>query len=214
MYKIIKTVKNLFAYINTIERNYTMKKIIFPAVFLALLILSVFAYAYDVSDDLENSLVRLHILAESDSDYDQSIKLAVRDEVLEAVKNIDANDTSEFTSCAERAANEYLEANELPYRAHAEYGLFDFPVKQYMNITLPAGRYYGVRIILGSGSGHNWWCVMYPPLCVNGDNAYADDKAEAELKKHLRDDTYCIITQDSGKRQVRFRIVDFINSLK
>ncbi|MCH5211986.1 MAG: stage II sporulation protein R [Oscillospiraceae bacterium] len=191
-----------------------MKKFIFPAVFLTMLILSVFAYAKDASDNLKDSLVRLHIIAESDSDYDQSIKLAVRDEVLSSVKNVDPENTAAFTAHAEAAANEYLETNNIPYRAHAEYGLFDFPVKQYMNITLPAGRYYGVRIILGSGSGQNWWCVMYPPLCVNGNNAYADDKAETELKKHLRDDTYDIITSDASKKQVRFRIVDFINSLR
>ena len=191
-----------------------MKKFIFPAIFLTMLILSVFAYAYDVSDNLESSLIRLHILAESDSEYDQSIKLAVRDEVLKAVRGVDADDTAAFTACAEAAANEYLKDKNIPYRAHAEYGLFDFPVKQYMNIILPAGHYYGVRIVLGSGSGHNWWCVMYPPLCVNGTDAYADDKAEAELKKHLRNDTYDVITSDSEKKQVRFRIVDLINSLK
>lgn len=190
-----------------------MKKIIFPAIFLTILILSVFAYACDVSDNLESSLIRLHILAESDSDCDQSIKLSVRDEVLNAVKDVDPTDTDAFTARAEAAANEYLAANNIPYRAHAEYGLFDFPVKQYMNITLPAGRYYGVRILLGSGSGHNWWCVMYPPLCVNGADVYADAEAEAELKKHLRNDTYDIITSDAEKSRVRFRIVDLINSL-
>ena len=191
-----------------------MKRIVLLITFISLLIAAVNAYSIDASRDLENNLIRLHILAESNSDYDQSIKLAVRDRILAAVNGISVKDTAEFVKVAETAANDYLETNNIPYRARAEYGRFIFPEKEYKNITLPAGEYRGVRVILGSGSGHNWWCVMYPPLCVSGKDAYADRGAQSELKNLLRKDTYDVISSDSSENRISLRIIDFINSLR
>ncbi|MGN1115237.1 MAG: stage II sporulation protein R [Candidatus Ornithomonoglobus sp.] len=192
-----------------------MKKIFIPLLLLTAVILSVAAYARDIMNDLDSSLIRLHIIAESDSEYDQRIKLAVRDEILQAVQNISARDTELFTRTAEAAANSCLSQYGLPYSARAEYGKFSFPRKSYKNITLPAGEYCGVRVILGSGGGHNWWCVMYPPLCVSDDgNVYADAKTYSELKGALHSDTYELITEKNEKTEIKFRILEFINSLK
>lgn len=192
-----------------------MKKILIPVLLLTAVIISVAAYTRDVMSDLDSSLIRLHIIAESNSVYDQNIKLAVRDEILDAVQNVSARDTERFTRTAEAAANSYLIQHGLPYSARAEYGKFSFPRKSYKNITLPAGEYYGVRVVLGSGSGRNWWCVMYPPLCVSDDgNVYADAKTTAELKDALRSDTYELITEKNEKTEIKFRILEFINSLK
>lgn len=186
-----------------------MKKTIFPLIFLSILIMSVSAYSLDVRRDLECSLVRLHIIAQSDSERDQAVKLAVRDAVLAAADGISAVNAEEFKKAAEAAANEYLEQHNIDYRARAEYGLFEFPQKEYMNITLPAGRYNGIRIILGSGSGHNWWCVMYPPLCTAGSAAYADTHTCAALKSRLRTDTYGLIS--SSKPEIRFKILELLH---
>ncbi|MGN0181863.1 MAG: stage II sporulation protein R [Candidatus Ornithomonoglobus sp.] len=192
-----------------------MKKIFIPLLLLTAVILSVVTYTRDVMNDLDSSLIRLHIIAESDSEYDQNVKLAVRDEILRSVRNISARDTELFTRTAEAAANSYLSQCGLPYGARAEYGKFSFPRKSYKNITLPAGEYCGVRVVLGSGGGHNWWCVMYPPLCVSDDgNVYADEKTSSELKGALRSDTYELITEKSEKTEIKFRILEFINSLK
>ncbi len=191
-----------------------MKKILIPVLLSAAVILSVTAYTRDVMNDLDGSLVRLHIIAESDSGYDRSVKLAVRDEVLKAVHDISARDTERFVRAAEAAANSYLARQGVPYGARAEYGKFSFPRKSYKNITLPAGEYYGVKVVLGSGSGHNWWCVMYPPLCVSDDGSvYADEKTTAELKGTLHRDTYELITGKNEKTEIKFRILEFINSL-
>lgn len=187
-----------------------MKRIIFPLMFAAMLVISVCAYARDVQNDLEASLIRLHIIAQSDSDYDQNIKLAVRDAVLNAVRGTGAENTEEFKNAAEIAANNYLEENNIPYRAKAEYGIFHFPEKRYMNIALPAGDYYGIRIILGSGAGHNWWCVMYPPLCVSGDDAYADSAAGAELESRLHADTYELISANTGAVRIKFKLLEIL----
>ncbi len=177
-----------------------MKKYLFPLILIVMLIFALCAYASDVRRDLSESLVRLHVIAASDSDYDQNIKLAVRDAILSATQELDKNDPNGFAKAAEAAANEYLKSHSVPYLAHAEYGRFDFPEKEYQGFTLPAGEYNGVRVILGSGEGHNWWCILYPPMCFDGD-------AE-ELQRSLRPDTYDVIS--SPKREVRFRIAELL----
>lgn len=177
-----------------------MKKYLFPLMLIVMLIFALCAYASDVRRDLSESLIRLHVIAASDSDYDQDIKLAVRDAVLTATQELDKRDTHGFARAAEAAANEYLKSRGIPYRAHAEYGRFDFPEKEYRGFTLPAGEYNGVRVILGSGEGHNWWCILYPPLCFDGDTD--------ALQRSLRPDTYDIIS--SPKREVRFRAAELL----
>lgn len=177
-----------------------MKKYLFPLILIIMLIFALCAYASDVRRDLSESLIRLHVIASSDSDYDQNIKLAVRDAILDATQKLDKSDTAGFANAAEAAANEYLRDRGIPYLAHAEYGRFDFPEKEYQGFTLPAGEYNGVRVILGRGEGHNWWCILYPPMCFDGGSE--------ELQRALRHDTYNIIS--SQKREVRFRIAELL----
>lgn len=123
------------------------------------------------------SALRLHILANSDSEKDQEAKLAVRDAVLnEAKKRFEAENVTtadearellldigaELTVAAERALIE----RGMDYGVQLEYGRFAFPDRVYGEKTYPAGDYNALRMILGKGSGHNWWCVMFPPLCI------------------------------------------------
>lgn len=183
-----------------------MKKIFFSVLMLCTAFAAVRAYADTTAAELENSIIRLHILAESDSKEDQKIKLGVRDAVLEATKSTDIKSTSLFLEKSVKSANEYLEKNNIPYRATAEFGTFEFPQKTYRNITLPAGEYKGIRIFLGSGKGQNWWCVMYPPLCVDSKA----EKAEKSLQNSLSHSTYEIITE---KPQIRLKIIELINKL-
>ena len=118
---------------------------------------------------------RLHIIANSDSARDQEVKLKVRDEVLnktgeglaacesekEAEKYVAAH-IEEIVGCA----NDVLKENGMDYTAKAEVGVFEFPDRVYGDVTYPAGDYYALRLILGEGEGQNWWCVMFPPLCI------------------------------------------------
>lgn len=184
-----------------------MKKGFYVLILFSVLALFVCAYQASVVDDLRNNVIRLHILAESDSEYDQNVKLAVRDAVLRATENTDISDTDTFVTLAKSAANDYLASNDIPYRADAQFGEFKFPEKTYDNITLPQGTYRGVRILLGNAEGHNWWCVMYPPLCV----ADKRDTACTTLKNTLRSDTYAYIT---AKPQVRLKLAEVLKSLK
>ena len=122
---------------------------------------------------LPQSPLRLHILANSDSVYDQQLKLALRDEVIGLVGDsmADATDKNEATMMLAAAlpeltaaCNEFL-AQRTTYAAHVELTKSNFPQISYDNFTLPAGEYDALRIVLGEGKGHNWWCVLFPPLC-------------------------------------------------
>lgn len=191
-----------------------MKKIFFAlAIFILFTMLSA-SYSEQIMNDLNENIIRLHILAQSNSEYDQKIKLEVRNEILKAVKDIDIKKSSEFLSTAQNTANRYLNENNISYRAKAIKGKFHFPQKTYNNITLPSGEYNGIRIVLGEGKGENWWCIMYPPLCVTQSGELNTNKnTELKLKDSLSSDTYELITNDSKKIKLKFKTVEFFNKL-
>jgi stage II sporulation protein R len=119
--------------------------------------------------------LRLHIVANSDSEEDQRIKIEVRDAVLRATREgIDACATEaqaeEYVGgnieIIVATANEVLEENGAGYRAEAMVGTYHFPERTYRDATYPEGDYRALRIVLGEGEGRNWWCVMFPPLCI------------------------------------------------
>ena len=118
---------------------------------------------------------RLHILANRDDDFDQQVKLKVRDRILEYAGEEMAECKSEkeaekyvtehideIVACA----NDTLMQNGADYKARAEIGVFEFPDREYGGTIYPAGDYYALRLVLGNGDGKNWWCVMFPPLCI------------------------------------------------
>lgn len=175
-------------------------------------------YTNDVQSDLQKNLIRLHIIANSDDCKDVEVKLKVRDAVLSEVRNNFANlsreDIIKNLKQFENTANKTLIENDFDYKARAEYGMFSFPKKIYKSITLPSGDYYGVRIVLGNGSGHNWWCVMYPPLCVKEDGtAELSDGGEKMLKEKLDAETYEIITQSDKKAVLKFKTVELVREI-
>ena len=117
---------------------------------------------------------RLHILANSDSQEDQAVKLKVRDAVIDALGEMDgAQDRAQAEAyiTAHQAeliavANQVLAENGFDYTASAEIGTFAFPEKTYNDVTFLAGDYRALRIRLGQAQGQNWWCVLFPPLCL------------------------------------------------
>ena len=120
-----------------------------------------------------NGPIRLHIIANSDDSYDQQLKLMIRDAVVDYLtpKLDHSQDISESEAIV-KAELKNLEAiakkmtEGTGYSAYAEYGLFNFPTKSYGSLVLEEGEYQAVRIVLGEGKGHNWWCVLFPPLCL------------------------------------------------
>ncbi len=113
-----------------------------------------------------DSVIRLHILANSDSDFDQETKLAVRDAILAAEVFEGEDDVSEALSMAETVANAELAKRGVSYGASCVFGRESYPTRIYEGVKLPAGTYLSVRVVLGEGNGQNWWCVLFPPLCL------------------------------------------------
>jgi len=161
-----------------------MKKVLY-------IVILVFAAALVCQTAVYSQPLRLHILANSDSPADQKVKLAVRDVILrETAAQFNAVLTEEQAEerVAENieqilaAANEELKTQGFAYRATAELGTYDFPTRVYSARTYPAGKYRALRIVLGEGAGHNWWCVLYPPLCMVNT-----DPEKTEIRSFLYD---------------------------
>lgn len=160
------------------------KQFILFAVFCGILALSCHSaaiYGHETGHDL----IRFHVIANSDSTFDQSVKLAVRDGVIEEVNSIlkkaETKKEAQFllrkhNESIIQTANSILQQHNCNYKATAILGPSLFPTKTYGDFTLPAGEYDAFRIILGEGKGKNWWCVLYPPLCfvdIKDDTAVA-----------------------------------------
>jgi len=167
--------------------------------------------------DISSGIVRLHIIANSDSAADQKVKLAVRDEVIESQKELFPDGVKKTLTSGEKqnitsVALGVLEDYGVEYGAFVETGKFYFPTKEYDNITLPAGEYDAVRVVLGEGKGKNWWCVMYPPLCFT-DSALGKADTEA-LKESMGSFQYDVISEENIKTVPAFKLVEMWSKLK
>lgn len=184
------------------------------------------AYGGLAQKKIADNIVRLHIIANSDQASDQELKLKVRDAVLDHMRNeipegasreeavaYIQNNLSEIRQVAERV----LRDNGSDAKVVARYGAFPFPTRSYGNITLPAGVYESVRIELGEARGQNWWCVMFPPLCVADDNTLQiPPEAQEQLQETLGMEGYRLITDvgdiKNTEIQVKFRIVEWVQN--
>lgn len=200
---------------------------------LALLIILCGAYLYqimeenkalEVQQDLAQEVVRFHVLAASDSEIDQALKLLVKNRVLEYMSEplSKAESASEALNLLEdnkekiiELAKEVIEENGYDYPVSAQVEDIYFPVKTYGDVTFPAGVYTAFRIIIGEGSGSNWWCVLYPPLCfVDVTHGIVPEESKQQLKHVLTDDEYAAITSgeiDTIPVIYRFRLLSFLN---
>ena len=166
---------------------------------------------------IREEVLRLHVIANSDEDYDQELKLKVRDAVLaagEAVFSGSEDIISAESKIADKqavllyCAEETVHSLGYDYDVKIELARSYFPTKTYDNLTLPAGYYKAVRIIIGEGKGKNWWCIMFPPLCLPA----ATDK-EDSIKDFLTEKEMNIVTSDP-QYEVRFWLVEKYYQLK
>ena len=133
-----------------------------------------FSYAQNISTDIANNVFRLHVLANSDSEEDQNLKYKVRDSLLKYMREICGNckNKQEAISLVEKNKENFkqialdtIRSEGYSYDVNINIGNFEFPTKDYGDISLPAGYYDALRVEIGEAKGHNWWCVMFPPLC-------------------------------------------------
>ena len=183
-----------------------------------------FSYANTVSEDLSNSVFRLHILANSDSEEDQNLKLAVRDNILSYMKEIssDVSSKEDVISLANEhlddfysIARETIVSNGYDYDVRLSIDKFDFPTKVYGDIALPAGLYDALRIEIGEANGHNWWCMMFPTLCfVDVSSGSLDDEAKSVLESNLNDEEFEIVSKDNETFGFKFKILEFFDNIR
>ncbi len=177
-------------------------------------------YFCNVSAEVREDVVRLHILANSDSEKDQEIKLKVRDALLkkntslltDGVNNENAKEYFEKSKkILLKTAEKTLKENGFKYKADMVLCREYYPVREYGSLTFPAGIYTSVKVVLGEGKGHNWWCVMFPPLCIPAacgetqvNKKELDDYISANGKKLL----------ESGKKyKVKFKLAEIYERL-
>ncbi len=180
----------------------------------------------EIVKDISEKLIRFHVIANSDEETDQQLKIKVKDNIINYIfpklkdsKSIDEsreilrNNNKQILKIAEKTIKE----NGYNYTVNSTLERENFPEKNYGNITLPQGEYEAYRVIIGSGQGKNWWCVMFPPLCfVDVTKGQVSDKeTEETMKRVLDDDEYTEISNknDKNKIKIKFKIVEIIKDL-
>ncbi len=165
------------------------------------------AWASDTQKELASDLVRLHVIARSDADADQAEKLAVRDEVLAilspALAGCETREDAVDIILSHQADIEAL-GNDITMTLGQEH----YPTRDYGTFALPAGEYLSLRVTLGAGAGHNWWCVVFPPLCTE---ALAEPVTDAFAL--LPEDAAELITRDGPGYVIRFRVLEWWDAL-
>ena len=175
--------------------------------------------------DIYDTVVRLHVLANSDSEDDQALKLKVRDGVLAytspLLENVTDRDRAEailrahiddIQSVAEAVVAEQTPQGDTPQTVAVYLDTEEYPTKNYETCAFPAGEYLSLRVCLGEAEGENWWCVLFPPLCLSAASAEGSSSSEdAFISVGLSKDQYGIITdtQDT-KYKIRFKILEVI----
>ncbi len=175
--------------------------------------------ALRAQDRLADKVVRLHVLANSDSEEDQALKLLVRDQVLERAASLleQAGDRRQAEMLLrqalpelEEAAAREIAANGYDYPVTAELVDAAFPTKEYDGFTLPAGEYLALRVVIGQGGGQNWWCVVFPPLCA----AASGDVPAAALSAGFTEEEIGLITEEDQGYALRFKAVEWWEALQ
>lgn len=169
-------------------------------------------------DDIRHSVLRLHILANSDSTADQALKLKVRDRILSessslfqtaADKTQAETDAKAQLSIIQKVAQDEVRREGYKYTVRAQLVNMYFTTRTYGSVTLPAGNYDAVRITIGAAKGHNWWCVLFPPLCLpaaTGDKKLADVLSPGQLN--------IVQGYNQPTIKVKFKVVEWVEDIE
>ncbi|AOT73083.1 stage II sporulation protein R [Geosporobacter ferrireducens] len=214
-----------------IDMHQARQRCMIGIVFIAMVTTYFFSAAFEAKadkDSYKERLIRFHVLANSDSPEDQALKLKVRDRVIaemnpkfEQSKSLD--ETRKILQASleniETIAMEELQKNGSSDTVRAELGEVNFPTKNYGSITLPAGSYEALRIVIGRGQGANWWCVLFPPLCfVDMKSGLTNEKTKRELMSVLTEEEFRRISTASSEEAVpvklKFKVAEIFESAK
>ena len=174
-------------------------------------------------EKIYDSVVRLHVLANSDSDEDQALKLRVRDAILAHVspKVIDSASREEAIEILqneldeiEKTAEQVVKEQGYDYKVDVTLTLEDYPTRNYESMSFPSGQYVSLRVMIGEAEGQNWWCVLFPPICLGAACEKAENE-EAFIAVGLNSEKYKIITEtEDAKYYLRFKILEAIKGKK
>ena len=184
-----------------------------PIFLIALILFSIMSPINTLSNDISQKVLRLHILANSDSKADQDLKIKVKDNILKDTAYIfkDCNSLDESIETANKSINIFQKSAEntlkncnstYSVKVYVDKEFFD--IREYKDFTLPSGYYNTIKIVIGEGKGHNWWCVMYPSVCIS---ACTDDFDKVLTKKEKK-----MIT--SKKYIPKFKMLEIVNKFK
>ena len=189
------------------------------------IVVSAFSYVNAVSKDISESVLRLHVIANSDTVEDQELKLKVRDRVLAYMNTVAKETTSKQEAL--QIANKHIEdfkqialdtihENGYDYDVTIKIGNFSFPTKVYGDICLPSGFYDAVRIEIGEAKGQNWWCVMFPPLCfVDVSSGIVPEDSKETIKQDLSEEEFTLIsTQEGAGIHFKFKLIEFFENVR
>ena len=170
-------------------------------------------------DVLQQKMIRLHVVANSDSDRDQTLKLQVRDKVLAfteqtmraSASRAEANNAlREALPHIKCMAEDILRENDCSDSVEARLEPAEFPLKAYDGFRLPAGEYMALRVLIGEAAGQNWWCVVYPPLCM----AAASDVRETGIACGMEQEELSLMQEENEAYQVKFRFMELWEQLR
>lgn len=179
------------------------------------IIFSICSFA-KTSEKIRSDVLRLHVIANSDSSVDQNLKLRLRDYILQEGKDVFDGSVNVNNAVAkleprigelEESANEFVKNSGFDYSVKITLSNEYFTTRTYDTVTLPAGKYLALRVVIGSGEGHNWWCVMFPPMCVPA----ADKKDEIEnvfSEKEIK------LVESKPKYEPRFKVIEIYEEIK
>lgn len=180
------------------------------------------SYAQNVSTDIANNVFRLHVIANSDSEEDQNLKYKVRNNLLSYMNEICKNceTKQEAISSVEKnkeifkqIALDTIRNEGFSYDVNINIGNFEFPTKDYGDISLPAGFYDALRVEIGDAKGQNWWCVMFPPLCfVDVTSGVVPEESKELLENNLSEEEFALVSDSSDSEiQFKFKLLEFFN---
>ena len=166
---------------------------------------------------LAGKLIRLHVVANSDTKEDQLLKLQVRDAVLAVTASVDTqhgdpeDNLKQMLPQIKQAAEECLRRQGSSDPVGVSFGDEVFPTRYYENFTLPAGVYRSLRVTIGEGKGHNWWCVVFPSICLR---ATAAELEEAAQVAGLTEGEIRLITEEQDGYQLKFKSLELLQAIK
>lgn len=208
-----------------------MKHIILKILIITLLLfcfitISAFSYSNAVSSNIADNVFRLHVIANSDSDDDQTLKYKVRDALLQYMNSLCSNTPSKKESIDiatshlsefEAVARSVILENNYNYDVTVSIEKTNFPTKTYGDISLPSGIYDALNVKIGSASGHNWWCVMFPPLCfVDVSSGIVPEESKEILNNSMDDESFELITSNETDSNInlKFKLVEIFQNIK